>query len=116
MEQVWKTIDGAFFKEAADAQMHEKEVLSSIYMFDAEGEKTESVSHAYAVFLPNDSSAAIFRSLLAANSEDPRAYDQVEEGDTGWHYWDECEEVWRFISRDMVRTFAAIANPDSAEF
>lgn len=116
MEQVWKTIDGALFKEAADAQMHEKEVLSNIYMFDAKGVRTESVNYACTVFLPNDSSAAIFQSLLAENGEDPETYQQVEEEDTGWYYWDDCEEIWRFISRDAVRAFAAIVNSDSVEF
>ena len=116
MEQVWRTVDGSFFKEAADAEMHEKEVLSSIYMFDLEGKRTESAAHAYAVFLPNDNSATIFRSLLAANSEEPATYEQVEEEDTGWYYWDDCEEIWRFISRAAVRAFAAIVNSDSVEF
>lgn len=116
MEQVWRTVDGSFFKEAADAQKHEKEVLSNINMYDLEGKRTESTDHAYAVFLPNDNSATIFRSLLAANSEDPATYDRVEEEDTGWYYWDDCEEIWRFISRNAVRAFAAIVNSDSAKF
>lgn len=103
METVYKTLDGKLFKQSADAAMHEKKILEQVKMWNWNEEPTTDTAQARVVHLIGENAGGIFTDMIAANE-----YDQVETGnmfdvgDTGWYFWDEYEETYRYIDSAIV--------------
>ncbi len=104
METVYRTLDGKIFTEAADAEQHEQEILEKVKMWDWNENPTTDTSHARVIHLVEPGSGAIFKAMVAANSEeyDLIADDIMDDEDYGWFYWDEYDERYRYIDKEIV--------------
>ena len=107
MKQTWKTIDGALFGDATDAEKHEREVRDRCRMWDREGTPTDDTSNAFIVHLVGDNAGEVF--LNIAKAQEAEYYcEGIEPDISGWFLWDEGYETYRWIDSDTVAALARI--------
>lgn len=109
MKVKYQTIDGRIFCEPADAEAHEQEILQKVQMWNWEKERTNNTACAKVVHLIGDGAAVIFKAMVQANEEDWMSIDDsvIDDEDTGWFYWDEYAETYRYIDSDLIDIFVA---------
>lgn len=107
MKQVWRTYDGKCFGDGTDAAKHEQHLAEQLEMYDREGNPTEDTANALFLNIKTIAGAEIFLKAAAANEEDGIATG-IHETSTGWHYWDDWDEQYRYIETPVIRTFAKL--------
>lgn len=114
MKTIYETLDGNVFTELADAEKHEQDLLSKVKMWDANSLSTTDTSHAMVVHLAGEYAGAIFKSMILANPaehvDDDLLDCWVDDEDTGWFFWDEYAESYRYIPDHAITTIAANCN------
>lgn len=106
MKQVWKTVDGRIFSEAADAEMHEQEIRKQVKMWNWSNKRTDDTAEARIVFLCSEEAAEIWNTMAAENPAEATER-EFTEGDSGWYYWDEYSDGYHYIDPELV---AALQN------
>ena len=111
MKTVYETLDGKHFGEIADAEKHEAQLLKQVKMWDWAKEPTTNTAQARVVHLMGESAGAAFKTMVQANSEETVSIEQMDEWfddeDTGWFYWDEYTEIYRYIDSEIVDVIIA---------
>ena len=106
MKQVYQTIDGRIFNEAADAEMYEQEIRQQVKMWNWSGKRTDNTAEARIIHLNSEEAAVIWNTMARENPEENGDFTFCE-GDTGWYYWDEYSDKYRYIDPELV---AALQN------
>lgn len=109
MQQIWQTLDGETFTDSFEAEKHERQILSQVKMWDWDKESTTDTSRARLVYLSGDKAGAIFAAMIDANDKEyaPLNTDQIDTDDTGWFYWDDFEDCYRYIDDSIVNILIA---------
>ena len=107
MKQVWRTYDGAYFEDGTDAAKHEQHLAEQLEMYNQQGYPTEDTTNALFLNIKTEAGARIFLKAVAAN-EDDGITEGIYEDSTGWHYWDEWSDQYRYIETSVIRTFAKL--------
>ena len=109
MKTVYETLDGKHFSEVADAEAHETGILSQVEMWDWDKERTVNTALAAVVHLSGEGAGAIFRAMQQANPDEYEVAPEnvIDDEDTGWFYWDEYEETYRYIDPSIVNILIA---------
>lgn len=106
MRTVYETLDGKVFRDAHEAEIHENEILSCVNMWNWQKERTTDTAQARVVLLTGDGAGAYFKAMMRANPDenwDDHLYDiWFDDEDTGWFYWDEYAEAYRYIDFEIV--------------
>ena len=106
MEIIYRAFDGMEFRTKDACEQYERNNigLKGVDMWDFRGEATDDTCHAYFLHLKDeDESAKVF--ITMSESEDGY-HDGIEDGDTGWYYWDECGERYVFMDEEIILAFA----------
>lgn len=107
MKQVWRTYDGSYFDDGTDAAKHEQHLAEHLEMYDREGNPTEDTANALFLNIKTTAGAKIFLKAVAAN-EDDGITEGIYEDSTGWHYWDEWSDQYRYIETPVIRAFVKL--------
>ena len=106
MTQVWKTLDGAIFYDELDAAKHEQAILQQVEMYGWEKEKTSDAADARLIHLSGEGAGAIFKAMVRENVAESVSEEELQEWmkdeDTGWFYWDEYDECYRYLDPQIV--------------
>jgi len=75
-------------------------------MWGWDKEPTTDTSKARVILLTGDGAGAYFKAMMRTNPDenwDERDYDTwFDDEDTGWFYWDEYAETYRYIDSEIV--------------
>lgn len=109
MEQAYRTIDGQFFRDAQIAAEHEEQVLSQVKMWNWNKEPTIDTAQAALIHLSGDGAGALFRAMVDANDieYDTVSPEDIDDEDTGWFYWDEFADHYRYIDEQIANIIIA---------
>lgn len=117
MKTRYQTIDGEMFDEAADAGIHEEVILSHVRMWDRKGNITFDTNTAVLLHLSENVLAGkIFKKMVKANEIDVLGTEiehMFDDEDSGWFYWDEYTETYRYLDTDIVSIVASVINENS---
>ena len=104
MKTVYQTLDGEIYAELADATAHEEQVKQQVAMWDWDKERTTNTAHARLIHLAGDNAGAMLRKMQGVNPEEYSITpeDEIDDDDTGWFYWDEYAETYRYIDSEIV--------------
>ena len=106
MTQVWKTLDGAIFYDELDAAKHEQAILQQVEMYGWEKRKTADTANARLVHLSGEGAGAIFKTMARENVAEFATQEEIEDWmgdeDTGWFYWDEFSDCYRYLDQRIV--------------
>lgn len=110
MEIVYRAFDGTEFRtKDACAQYERNSIgLKGIRMWDFSGKPTEETNNAY--FLHLDDEEEYAKVFIAMSENDDGCHDGIEDDDIGWYYWDEYNERYVFMERDIILAFAKAVN------
>lgn len=105
----YRTLDGRLFDEAADAEMHAQSILKQVKMWDWNENPTTNTAQARLVHLIGEGAAHIFKTMVMANSDDYMEIDDsvIDDADSGWFYWDEYTETYRYIDEQIINILIA---------
>ena len=109
MKTIYETLDGSHFTDALDAEKHEKEILQQVKMWDRTKAPTNDTRNAYVINLIGKSAAKIFLNMVNNNPYEIADSGScgIEEEDTGWFYWDDGTERYRWIDEDVINVLIA---------
>lgn len=110
MQTVYRTLDGQIFTEPADAEKHERFINGIVKMYNRRGDRAYDTSMCVVVQLIGPEAAGVFRKMIESNPEDYILEDfecQICEEDTGFFYWDDMAERFRWIDDDIVNALIA---------
>jgi len=118
MKTRYQTLDGEMFDEAADAGIHEEVILSYVQMWDRQGNITFDTNTAVLLHLSENVLAGkIFKKMVEANEIDVLGEDiehMFNDEDSGWFYWDEYTETYRYLDISIVNIIASVIKENSA--
>lgn len=102
IKTMYQTSDGLLFEETEKdkAQQHETELEKSVYMFYADGTRTDNIEHAVLVYLPLHYSASKFIEIAEINGN---SYQGIDENSTGWFLWNNWESCYDHISDNHIQ-------------
>lgn len=107
MKHVWRTYDGLYFEDGIDAAKHEQQLWEHLEMYNREGVATNDTTTALFLNIKTEAGAKIFLKAVAAN-EDDGITEGIYEDSTGWHYWDEWSDQYRYIETPVIHTFVKL--------
>ena len=110
MEIIYRAFDGVEFRTKESCVQYERNNagLKGVHMWDFSGKPTDESHNAYFLHLDDEmESAAAF---IAMSENDDGYHDGIEDGDIGWYYWDEYDERYVFMERDIILAFAKAVN------
>ena len=109
MQTVYRTLDGKIFFEAHEAEKHEQKLLEKVKMWDWNKNPTTDTTQARVVHLIGEQAGAAFKAMVEANEEEQFIIsdEHIDDEDTGWFYWDEYGEAYRYIDTEIIDCFIA---------
>lgn len=109
MQIIYRTIDGENFKDAYEAEKHEAAIRTQVQMWDWNNDRTDDTSCARLIHLIGEGAAAIFKAMVNENSEDIGidVGATIDDDDTGWFYWDEFAEKYRYLDKEIIDAIVA---------
>ena len=103
MEVLFKAKDGTLFISAQECAEHELRMMGMSRKWKGwEWNKnpTNKTTEAVMVYFCDDEASAQFIADAKLNADE--GIDGIEEGDSGWFYWDEGEGVYRFLDPSFI--------------
>ena len=109
MQTVYRTLDGAIFFEAPEAEKHEQKLLAKVKMWNWSNDPTTDTAQARVVHLIGEGAGAAFKAMVEANDDEQFVIsnEHIDDEDTGWFYWDEYGETYRYIDSEVIDCFIA---------
>lgn len=97
MKVIYEAFDGTQFDNEPNCLDYERaKGKADIIMLDCNGNSVEKTNSAAFVWLKDERSAAFFHSL-ARDCGDLIAASSIPEGESGFFFWDECNERYQYI-------------------
>lgn len=103
MEVVFKAKDGTLFASAQECVLYEQRMAESPRKWkgwDWAGNPAKDTTDTIMVYFCDDEASAQFIADAKLNADED--IDGIEEGDSGWFYWDEGEGVYRFLDPPFI--------------
>ena len=110
MEIIYRAFDGTEFRTKDACALYERNnvELKGVRMWNVCGESTDASHNAYFLHLDDEMESA--KAFIAMSESDDGYHDGIEDGDTGWYYWDDYNERYVFMEGDIIRAFARAVN------
>ena len=110
MEIIYRAFDGTEFRTKDSCAQYERNNagLKGVHMWNVCGKSVDESHNAYFLHLDDEEESA--KAFIAMSESDDGYYDGIEDGDTGWYYWDDYNERYVFMEGDIIRAFARAVN------
>lgn len=103
MEVVFKAKDGTLFVSAQECVLYEQRMAEAPRKWKGwewNSDPTNNTAATAMVYFCDDEASAQFIADARLNADED--IDGIEEGDAGWYYWDEGEDVYRFLDYPFI--------------
>ena len=106
MKVIYQTVDGSLFDTEEQARAYEEKILSGLKMWNRAGREVHFTTEAFVLYMRDTNANQLFFQL-ARDQEDDGVAGLVEGEDDGLFYFDEWNEEYRYVDKDMLCALTA---------